>query len=99
MRIDDRRGASGILIVSLTERMTQRIIRMLDCYAPTDSMYATFFYVMCTCAARFLADEVKAPGEMQPHVRRLEPPSEIMTWMRRGYLYHLHVVPQQYHQT
>jgi GNAT superfamily N-acetyltransferase len=88
MRIDDRSGASGILIVSFTERSTQRIIRMLDCYAPTDAMYATFLYVMCTCAARFLADEVRLPGEMQPHVRRLELPSEIMTSMRRDYLYH-----------
>jgi GNAT superfamily N-acetyltransferase len=88
MRVEDRRGGSGILIVSLTERMTQRIIRMLDCHTPTDSMYATFLYVMCTCAARFRADEVRLPGEMQPHVKRLELSSETTTSMRRGYLYH-----------
>jgi len=73
-----------MLIVSLTERMTQRIIRMLDCYAPTDSMYARFFHVMCTCAARFLADEVRLPGELQPQVRR--PPGEMVAWMQRDHL-------------
>jgi hypothetical protein len=88
IRIDDRQGDSGILIVSLSERIKLRVIKMLDCYAPTDSMYATFFHVVCTYAARFIADEVKLPCDIQPHLTRYELPSDMVTWMRRDYLYH-----------
>jgi hypothetical protein len=88
MRIDDPQGASGIVIVSLSERMKRRVIKVLDCYAPTDSIYATFFHVVCTYAARFIADEVMLPSEMHPHLLRCGLPSDMVTWMRRSYLYH-----------
>jgi GNAT superfamily N-acetyltransferase len=88
LRIDDRDGASGILLVSFSGRTQHRVVRMLDCYAPTEAMYAIFFYVVCTCAARFLADEVMLPCDIQPELMRHGPTGEMVTWMRRDYLCH-----------
>lgn len=88
MRIEDGDGAVGILVVSLSERSNHRVIKMLDCQAPFDSMYATFFHLVCTCASSFLADEVRLPREMHSYLTRIGFPSDAGTLMRREYLHH-----------
>jgi GNAT superfamily N-acetyltransferase len=88
MRIEDREGAAGLLVLSLSERPKHRVIKMLDCQAPLDSMYPSFFHLVCTCAADFLADEVTLPNEMHTHLTRVGFPGDAGRWMRREYLHH-----------